>query len=119
MNGGLPGGGLLVVVGQMVDDGEGAVVLLDKEEAHHLVGEGHGGQGDLVVGALIDIGGEAVGASHNEDYALGRAVVLTLYIGGKVEGAAQGAALVKEHYMVGGLEPGKQGFALGGFLLLP
>ena len=43
-----------VVVGFVVEDGEGSVELLHEEEAYHLVVEGHLRQGYLVVGGGID-----------------------------------------------------------------
>ena len=33
---------LFVVIWQMIDDGESAVILLHEEQSYHLVGEGHG-----------------------------------------------------------------------------
>ena len=71
-------GSSLVVVGFVVENGEGTVELLGEDEADHLVGEGHGGKGELVVGAGIDLGGESVGASDEEDEAAGGGVVLAL-----------------------------------------
>lgn len=55
-----------MVVGVAVDDGEGAVDLLDEEETHHLMGEGHLAERKAFATAGIDLVGEAVGASDDE-----------------------------------------------------
>ena len=43
-----------MVVRFAAEDGEGAVKLLGKEEAYHLVGEGHLRQGKHFIGAVVD-----------------------------------------------------------------
>lgn len=48
-------GALFVVVRLSLDDGHGAVELFDEDESDHLVGEGHAGEGDFVVGALVNL----------------------------------------------------------------
>ena len=62
---------LFVVVGFALDDGAGAVDLFCECEANHLVREGHSRERELLVGALIDSGGETVWASNDEDEASG------------------------------------------------
>ena len=46
-----------MVIGFALDDGAGAVDLFGEDQADHLVGEGHLGEGQLLVGPCID-GGE-------------------------------------------------------------
>ena len=48
-------------------DGHGAVELFREDEADHLVGESHAGEGDFVVRPLVDFLGESVGTSDDED----------------------------------------------------
>lgn len=67
----------------MVDDSESTVVLLNKEKPNHLVGEGHGGKGELVVGAGVDIGGKAIGTAYDIDDAGGAEGLALLYVVGK------------------------------------
>ena len=61
-------------------DGVGAVDLFDKEEAHHLVREGHLGERDLALRRLIDAGRETVGTTDEEDQALGDRLHLLLQV---------------------------------------
>lgn len=55
-----------MVVRFAAEDGEGAVKLLGKEEAYHLVGEGHLRQGKHFIGAVVDCLREAVRAANDE-----------------------------------------------------
>ena len=55
------------MVGQVVEDGECAVELLGKDDAYHLVREGHAREGYLAVGCGVHGIGEAVRATDDED----------------------------------------------------
>ena len=72
------------MIGEVTQDGEGAVVLLDEDEAHHLVGEGHAGEGEFGVSGVIDGGREAVGTPDDEDKAARQGGHLLLQPPGKV-----------------------------------
>ena len=107
-----------MVVGFVVEDGEGAVELLGEDEADHLVREGHGGKGELLVGSGIDLGGEAVGTTNEEDEAACDGVLLALHPLGEL-GAAKGlAVLIEEDEVVGGLELLEDELAFGLLLLV-
>lgn len=56
------------------------IQLLDKDEAYHLVGKGHLGKGEFVIGLGIDIGRETVWASDDEDEAFADGLHLLLHI---------------------------------------
>ena len=56
----------LVVVGLVVEDGESTIELFHKEEAYHLVVEGHLRERYFIVGSFIDRGGEAEGAAYHK-----------------------------------------------------
>ena len=55
-----------VVVGFAFEDGEGAVELFGEEEAYHLVGEGHLGDGKTAVGGFVGFGGESERPADHE-----------------------------------------------------
>src|SRR6266403_1970229 len=61
-------------VGAAGEDGEGAVELFGEHDAGELVGESHGAEGKLLVGALAEIFGEAVGVAAKEEQFAGAAV---------------------------------------------
>ena len=58
---------LFVMVGFAPHDGKGSVKLLHEHQAHQLVGEGHFGEGELLVRQVIDGLGKAVGPADYED----------------------------------------------------
>ena len=97
-----------MVVGEVTQDGEGAVVLFDEDEAHHLVGEGHAGEGEAGVGGVIDGGREAVGSADDEDEAAGQRGHLLLQPLGKVGRGVLLAAFVEEDDVVAGLQLAQQ-----------
>ena len=66
----LLGGFLLVVVGFVFEDGEGAVELLGEDGAHNLVREGHLRERELAISALVDSIREAIRATNNKYQAL-------------------------------------------------
>ena len=55
---------LFVVIGLVAEDSHGAVYLLHKEKAYHLVRKGHLAQGDFSVGACINRLRKTVGTAH-------------------------------------------------------
>ena len=106
-----------MVVRLVAQDGEGAVELLDKDEAHQLVGKGHFAQRDLLVGAVIDLLGESVWAAHDEHQALAAAGHAALQPLAEVHRRALGAVFVEQDDVVAALEGGEQGAAFGNLLL--
>ena len=54
-----------------LQNGEGAVKLLDEDEPHHLVAEGHGRERQIGVGSVVDLLREAVGPTDDENDAFG------------------------------------------------
>ena len=63
---------LLVVIRFTLDDSTCTIEGLGEDEAHHLVGESHLGEGNLLVGTAIDGIGEAVGTTDDEDESASR-----------------------------------------------
>lgn len=95
---------LFVMIGLSIEDGIGSIELLNEDETNHLVGEGHWGKGDFLVGPGIDFGRKAIGSSNDEDESLGNGVLLLLNPVGKVDTAKGLAMLVQQDKVVGGLE---------------
>lgn len=92
--------GLFVVVRLASQDGHGTVNLLDEDEANHLVGEGHPGEGNLFLCRQINHGRESVRTADDEDDAT-RAVVLEfLHILRKLDRAKFFAPFVQQHDVV-------------------
>ena len=87
-----------------IEDGIGSIELLNEDETNHLVGEGHWGKGDFLVGPGIDFGRKAIGSSNDEDESLGNGVLLLLNPVGKVDTAKGLAMLIQQDKVVGGLE---------------
>ena len=56
-----------MVIRFTLDDSTCTIEGLGEDEAHHLVGESHLGEGNLLVGTAIDGIGEAVGTTDDED----------------------------------------------------
>lgn len=94
---------LFVVIRFSADDGARPIYLFCEDEAHHLVGEGHPGQRNLLVGPVVDAFGKAVRASDDEDEASG-CVALLFEPSGKLHAPELAAVLVHEHDGIGGLE---------------
>ncbi len=105
-----------MVVGLTFDDGAGAIDLLGEGEAYHLVGEGHLRETELFVGTAVNGGGEAVGASDDEDEAAG-SLLLLFEPTGKLDAAVFLAMLVEQDDGVRGLQLFKDQFSLALFLL--
>ena len=49
------------------DDLESPVDLLDEQQADHLVGKGHAGEGEFEIGPLAQLRGQAEGAADEKD----------------------------------------------------
>ena len=78
----------------------GTIELLDKDEAYHLVREGHLGEGQFVAGFSVDVGREAVGATYDEDKALVDGLHFLLHIFRELYAAHFLAVLVKQDDVV-------------------
>ena len=107
-----------MVVGFAADDGLGAVELLDEEEADELMGEGEGGEGELLGGGGSDGIGEAVGSADDEDEAAWGGGLFLLQPAGELQGAHLEAVLVEQHDVVAETEAGQQGLAFEVCLLV-
>lgn len=105
-----------MVVGFALDDGAGTVELLGEDQANHLVGKGEAGEGELLVGTLIDGGGEAIGAANDKDQATGR-LLLLLQPAGKLHAAQLKAVLVEQDDVIGGLQLSEDEVSFSRFLL--
>ena len=83
--------------------GHGAVYLLGKQQWNHLVREGHARERNQGVGTLLDLGREAVGASHDKDYALGHASGhAALNLAGKLARGVLSAVFVEKPQEIAG-----------------
>ena len=108
----------LVVVGLVVEDGEGTVELLYEEEAYHLVVESHLREGYFVVGDGIDRRGESEGTANYEDEVACASIHLFLYVLRKAYRGVFFAVLVEEHNAVGPFQPLQQQRTLAFFYLV-
>ena len=108
---------LFVVVGLVVENGKGPVELFGKEEADHLVGEGHLREGEGLLGLRPYRGAEAVGAADEEDYPPRGAIDACLQPGGELHGAHLPSTFVKEDKVIARLDLAEDEFALFFFLL--
>ena len=55
-----------LVVGLAGDDAVSTVDLLEEDDSHELVREGHGGEAELIVGTFQDLVGETEGTTDDE-----------------------------------------------------
>ena len=101
-----------------IEDGIGSIELLDEDETNHLVGEGHWGKGDFLVGPGIDFGRKAIRSSNDEDESLGNGVLLLLNPVGKVDTAKGLAMLIQQDKVVGGLELAQDKLSFTSLLLV-
>ena len=108
----------LVMIRLSIEDGIGSIELLNEDETNHLVGEGHWGKGDFLVGSGIDFGREAVRSSNDEDESLGNGVLLLLNPVGKVDTAKGLAMLIQQDKVVGGLELAQDKLSFTSLLLV-
>ena len=105
------------MIGLVPQDGESPVKLLNKDQAHQFMRKCHLAQGNLLVGTVIYLGRESVGAANNKNDALAATCHAPLQPFAEVHRGALGAVLIKQHHMVTALERGKQLFALSSLLL--
>ena len=105
-----------MVVGFALDDGAGTIELLGEDQANHLVGKGEAGEGELLVGTLIDGRREAVGTANDKDQTTG-CLLLLLQPAGKLHAAQLKAVLVEQDDVVGGLQLAQDEVSFGSFLL--
>ena len=108
---------LLVVVGRVVQNRKGSIELLGKDSTNNLVREGHFGEGYLLVGAGIDVRGEAIRATDDKDEAFDAAIHTFLEPLGVLNGAKFGALLIEQDNAVGVIYKAEDSLALGCFLL--
>ena len=101
-----------------IEDGIGSIELLNEDETNHLVGEGHWGKGDFLVGPGIDFGRKAIRSSNDEDESLGNGVLLLLNPVGKVDTAKGLAMLIQQDKVVGGLELAQDKLSFTSLLLV-
>lgn len=106
------------MIGLTIEDGIGSIELLNEDETNHLVGEGHWGKGDFLVGSGIDFGRKAVRSSNDEDESLGNGVLLLLNPVGKVDTAKGLAMLIQQDKVVGGLELAQDKLSFTSLLLV-
>lgn len=91
----LSAGRLYVVVGEIVEDGKGAIELFGKDDAHHLMGEGHLGKGYFALGKGVYLGGESIRSSDNKDKAAAHGVHALLEPLGEAYGGGLFAAFIE------------------------
>ena len=105
------------MVGLMPQDGESPVKLFNEDQTHQFMRESHLAQGNLLVGTVIYLGRESVGATNDKNDAFAATGHASLQPPAEVHRGALGAVFVKQHHMVTALERGKQLFALSYLLL--
>ncbi len=106
-----------MVVGFAAYDGHGAVELLHEDKAHHLVGERHFRQRQFLLGCGIDIIGETVRTSDDENQTVGEGVHFIGHPIGKFHTSQFASALIEQHDMVAGLKQAQNLLTLQLFLL--
>ena len=80
-----------------------AIERLCKDEAYHLMREGHLGKGDLLVGAVIYSLRETVGTSDNKHESSGSSL-LALYPFGKLDASEFLSMFIHQHHGIRRLE---------------
>ena len=108
---------LFVVVGGIMQNRKGSIELFCKNRSNNLVREGHFGEGYLLVGAGIDLWGEAIRATNDKDEAADTAIHTFLKPLSILNGAKLGALLIEQDNAVGVVDKAEDSLALGGFLL--
>ena len=108
---------LLVVIGLSFYNGASAIECLGEDESHHLVGECHLGERDLLVGAVVHCLREAVGAANHEHESSGSGL-LALYPLGKLDAAELLSVLIHQHHGIRRLNLLQNQFTLPFLLLL-
>ena len=93
-----------MMIGFVVEDSHRAIELFGKDEANHLVGEGHFAQRNLLRRRLIDRVAETVGPADKKDQPLGHIVHLLLHIRSKLERSELLPMLVEQHEAIARLQ---------------
>ena len=93
-----------MVIRLAFQDGEGAIELLDENQAYHLVAEGHGRERYFGVGTVVNLLREAVRSAHDEDQPLGSRCYLFFKAFCKLYGCKLLAVLVQKDDLVAGLQ---------------
>ncbi len=106
-----------MVVGFTSEDGHGAVELLSEDQAYHLMGEGHLGEGYFLAGAVVDLGGETVRPTNDEDESALHRRHLLLNVSRKLHGGELLAVLIEQHHIVAFVESCEDVSAFGILLL--
>ena len=98
-------------------NGASAIECLGEDESHHLVGECHLGERELLVGAVVHSLRETVGAANHEHESSGSGL-LALYPLGKLDAAELLSVLIHQHHGVRRLNQFQNQFTLPFLLLL-
>ena len=106
-----------MVIRFALDDGASTIERLGEDEAHHLVGEGHLGEGNLLVGSAIDGIGETVWATNDKDKSASRCL-LALQPLGVFDASELLSMLIQQDDCVGRLDEFENEFSLALLLLL-
>ena len=93
-----------MVVGLVVEDGEGAIELFGKEQAYHLMGERHLRKRDHFIAPFVHRRGEAVRTADNENQTAGAGSHALVEPRGKVHAATLRTVLVEQHHTVARLQ---------------
>ena len=93
-----------MVVGLVVEDGEGAIELFGKEQADHLMGKRHLRQRDHFIAPFVHRRGEAVRTADDENQTAGAGSHALVEPRGKVHAATLRAVLVEQHHPVARLQ---------------
>lgn len=109
---------LLMMIGFTLQDGEGAVKLLNKDESHHLVAEGHGRERHFGVGTVVHLLREAVRPADDKNQAFRARGHLFFKAFGEVYRGELLAVFVQKNDLVGRLQLAHDQETFGGFLLL-
>ena len=108
---------LFVVIGLSFYNGACAIERLGEDEPHHLVGERHLGEGDFLVGAVVNRLRETVGAANHEHESSGSGL-LALYPLGKLYAAELLSVFIHQHHGIRRLNLLQNQFTLPFLLLL-
>lgn len=89
-----------MMIGFIAQDCERPVELLNKNQAYQLMRKRHLAERDLLVGAVIDFGGESVRAAHDKHEALAAARHATLQPLAEIQRSALCAVLIEQDNVV-------------------
>ena len=106
------------MIGFAAQDSHGAVNLLNKKQAHHLVRKGHAREAHLLGCQRVDGWCKSVGAAYDEHHSARHGVLALLQIIGKLHAAKFLASLVQQYDMVAIAQGFADEFSLALFLLL-